>query len=130
MNPGALFELHRKLCVQPPMKNKIYLKTNSRIARLACIWLRSRAVALVWGRTIHLYGATADDLLSNPSWLAHEMVHVRQYELRGVGPFLASYLWEWVKHGYYNNRYEREARDVNRQWDVGTIFDNYKFEIK
>lgn len=111
------------------MKKAVYVKRNSTIARLACWWMRSRAVALVWGRTIHIYGASPDALFENRTWLAHELVHVQQYEGKGIWRFLASYLWEWIKHGYQNNRYEREARESCHRLTSADIFEEYKFEI-
>ncbi len=111
-------------------RKRIIVKKNSWLARLASIWMRYEVVALVWGRTIHLYGTEPDKLLAHKSWLAHELVHVRQYETMGLFGFLRAYLWEWIKHGYHNNRYEIEARMPIRQQESMAILKDYNFEIK
>lgn len=111
-------------------KKVIIVKRGSHLAQLACRVMRSHAIALVWGRTIHLYGADPNHLLSNQNWLAHELVHVRQFESKGIVNFLYLYLRDWMKHGYYNNRYEIEARDASNHLDMDAIFEHYNFEIK
>src|SRR5690606_3729866 len=118
------------LCKMSIVKKGITVKRNSHLARLACIWMRSEAVALDWGRTIHLYGTEPGRLLANQKWLGHELGHINQCEVRGVTGFVCSYLWEWIKHGYYNNRYEVEAREISNHLDRASIFEKYNFEIK
>ena len=87
-----------------------YIKENSLIARMAARKLGADAAAIVIGRTIHLHNASRKEFLSNPRWLRHEMVHIRQFLRYGFMPFVARYLWESLLHGYYNNKYEIEAR--------------------
>lgn len=87
------------------------------MARLASKKLKVDNVALVVGKTIHLYGRTKDDLLKNKEWLRHELCHVKQFKQHGFLPFIAKYLWESIRKGYYNNKYEREARAAEEEHD-------------
>ncbi|ASZ09932.1 DUF4157 domain-containing protein [Chitinophaga pendula] len=86
------------------------IKENSWLAKIAAAKLHSKQVALVLGGTIHLYGASRSDLLSNISWLRHEVCHVRQYRQYGRWLFLWLYFVEWCRKGYYNNHFEIAAR--------------------
>ena len=113
-----------------PYRKRLVLKRNSHLAKMAALKMKTNGVALVLGRTIHVYGVNPVSLLRDREWLAHELVHVKQYEKHGVIRFLCMYIWEWMKHGYWDNRYEREARQVENQPDSVTIFEEYDFEIK
>jgi len=90
----------------------VHIKENSFRAKLAAKKLKSSNVAIVFGRTIYLYGVSRKDFLSNHSWLKHELQHVAQYRQHGFVLFLIKYLWEWIKNGYHNNRFEVEAREA------------------
>src|SRR5215216_5425794 len=89
---------------------KISIKENSFIARLAARILYEKSVAIVIGRTIHLWNADKEDLLKNKKWLRHELVHIQQFKQHGFIKFLLLYTWESLKNGYYNNRFEIAAR--------------------
>ena len=65
---------------------------------------------MVIGRTIHLSGVTRTEFLADAEWVAHEAVHVQQFRQFGFWGFLARYLWESARVGYYANKYEVEAR--------------------
>ncbi len=84
--------------------------TNSPLARVARLVLRSPRVAMVVGQTVHLSGATRAEFLADAEWVAHEQVHLRQYREIGLLPFLWKYLVESARVGYYANKYEAEAR--------------------
>ena len=86
------------------------IKENSIFAKLAAKKLRKSNMAIVIGKTIYLYGSTKENFLSNPKWLKHEVCHVKQFREHGFIPFLVKYLWESIRKGYYNNKYEVEAR--------------------
>jgi hypothetical protein len=88
----------------------IRIKENSFLARIAALKLRSGRVAMVIGNTIHLHNVTRADFLKNESWVKHELCHIQQFKKHGFVPFLAKYLWESVRHGYHNNKFEVEAR--------------------
>ena len=53
-----------------------------------------------------------EEFLKCDAWVMHEVEHVRQYKRHGFMPFVIMYLWESAKHGYHNNRFEKEARVV------------------
>lgn len=93
------------------MKKKIVrIREASPLARLAARRLWSENVAMVFRKTIHLHGVSAADFRKNPSWLAHELQHVRQYERYGTVGFLLRYLFYSIQKGYYQNPLEAEAR--------------------
>ncbi|NML65632.1 DUF4157 domain-containing protein [Hymenobacter sp. RP-2-7] len=89
------------------------LKTfvNSPLARVARLVLGNKgSVAMVLGQTVHLSGATRAEFLADPEWVAHEEVHLRQVRDLGLVRFLYQYLVESARVGYYQNRFEVEAR--------------------
>jgi hypothetical protein len=77
--------------------------------------LHGRAIATTRRRRIYLRGSAAD-FFQNPSLMLHEYCHVlRQWEPRTLT--LWRYVVEWLRRGYWNNRFEIEARefaDANR----------------
>lgn len=91
------------------------IKENSWIAKLAALKLRTKRVAIVIGSTIHLHNTSKQEFLKDERWVKHELCHVRQFEEHGFIPFLAKYVWESIKHGYFNNKYEVEARAEERK---------------
>jgi len=90
--------------------NYFRIKENSFIARLAAGKLRAKNVAMVIGRTVHLYGVTSAAFLADERWVRHELKHIEQYQRYGVWRFLFKYLVQSIKYGYYNNPLEKEAR--------------------
>lgn len=83
---------------------------NAWLAKMAAIKMGSQRVAMVIGRRIYLWGVSKTDFLLQPAWVKHELAHVAQYQRFGVATFLFLYVLEWIKKGYYNNRFEVEAR--------------------
>jgi hypothetical protein len=76
---------------------------HSRFARL-----HGGAVATTRRGRIYLKGSAAE-FWSNPWLLLHEYCHViHQWQPRRLT--LARYLIEWLRRGYWNNRFEVEAR--------------------
>lgn len=67
-------------------------------------------VAIVLGNTIHLYNTDKETFLKDERWLKHELCHVKQFREHGFFSFIAKYLWESLKKGYYNNKFEIAAR--------------------
>jgi hypothetical protein len=88
------------------------IKENSWIAKLAARKLHAKRVAIVFGKTIHLFNIHKDEFLNDSRLLKHEMCHVRQYQRHGFLMFIMKYLWQSIRHGYYNNPFEKEARDA------------------
>jgi len=89
---------------------ELNIKENSWIAKLAARKLQSGQVAIVIGNTIHLHNTTREDFLQNEKWVKHEVCHLQQFKKHGKFIFIIKYLWESLFHGYYNNKYEAEAR--------------------
>jgi len=88
----------------------LHIKENSWVARFAAWKLKSSNVAIVIGQTIHLYGVSKADFLKDERWVKHECCHLQQYRDHGFFGFIFKYLVESVRKGYYNNRFEVEAR--------------------
>jgi hypothetical protein len=93
-------------------KMKVVIKENSALAWTAAKVLREKRVAIVFGNTIHLTNSTKADFLKDKSWVLHELAHVRQYRKHGFIKFISLYLVDCVKNGYINNRFEKEARQL------------------
>ncbi|MBC7902418.1 MAG: DUF4157 domain-containing protein [Gemmatimonadaceae bacterium] len=90
---------------------KYFIKENSVLARLAAIRLKQEKMAMVLGKTIHLHNTSREEFLANSRWVSHELVHIRQFRDHGYFGFLFKYLIESIRNGYYNNKFEKEARD-------------------
>jgi len=90
------------------------IKENSWIAKIAAKKLKAESVAIVIGKTIHLHHTSKDDFLADESWLKHELCHVEQFRRHGFFTFIFLYLVESYNKGYYNNKFELEARDAER----------------
>lgn len=86
------------------------LKENSWLARIAAKKLRSDSAAIVFGEVIHLHNISREQFLANERLVKHELCHVKQYRENGFVLFLVKYLLESIRKGYYNNKYEVEAR--------------------
>jgi hypothetical protein len=83
---------------------------RSIFARIARMVLKSNNVAMVLGNRIHISGVDRDTFLRDEGWVAHELCHIRQFQEHGFWRFLWLYLRESMRKGYYNNKYEVEAR--------------------
>ncbi|WP_225986481.1 hypothetical protein [Rufibacter sp. LB8] len=91
-------------------EKNIKIVERSPFARIARWVLKSSNVAMVLGKSIHLSGVSKEMFLKNTPWVAHELCHVRQFEEHGYLKFLWLYAVESLKVGYYNNKFEVEAR--------------------
>lgn len=67
-------------------------------------------MAMVLGRTILLHDTSTQEFVGNRKWIRHELAHIMQFRKHGFLLFLLKYLIESVRNGYYNNKYEVEAR--------------------
>lgn len=90
------------------------IKENSWIAKLAAFKLKTKRVAIVIGNTIHLHHTSKEAFLNDERWVKHELCHVKQFQQNGFVPFIIKYVWESIKKGYYNNKYEVEAREAEK----------------
>ena len=109
-----LCQYDRKTAVPSFMQN-LRTRTGSPLARIARLVLGSPRVAMVLGQTVHLSGTTREQFLADAEWVAHEQVHLRQYREHGLLPFLWKYLRESARVGYYQNKFEVEAREEARR---------------
>lgn len=89
---------------------KVKIRENSWLAKLAAAKLKADKVAIVFGNTIHLHNTSRQEFLSDQQWVCHELKHVEQYRQYGFAGFIGKYFYNWVKDGYYQNRFEKEAR--------------------
>lgn len=96
----------------------VNIKENSWMAKIAARQLKADRVAMVIGRTIHLYNTSKEEFLSNKKWLRHEIAHVRQYKKLGIARFVFLYLMESFNKGYENNRFEIEARQHEKDLHI------------
>ncbi len=88
------------------------IKENSRVAKIAARIMKADNLAIVFGSTIHLNKNIKQAFLSNQQWLKHELCHIEQYKKNGYIIFIIKYLWECIRKGYYNNKFEVEAREA------------------
>lgn len=93
-------------------KPEFIIKENSWLAKIAAWKLDSDSVAMVLGKTIHLHNTGKSDFLNDERWLKHELCHIKQFKEHGYFIFVIKYLWESIRKGYYNNRFEVEARNA------------------
>lgn len=82
---------------------------------MAAAKLHSQSVAVVLGKTIHLWDVDARTFLKNEKWLKHELCHIRQYRRYGFVTFIFMYLFESMRRGYHRNKYEAEARRAEEE---------------
>lgn len=80
------------------------------MANIAAKKLNAPSVALVLGKTIHLHNISSQEFLKDTKLVKHELCHVQQFKQHGYLIFIVKYLWESFRKGYYNNKYEVEAR--------------------
>ena len=102
------------------MQMNIRIKENSFLALLAAKKLKADKVAMVIGKTIHLHNTSKEDFLNDQRWVKHELVHIEQYKKHGLVKFLTLYLWYSMKYGYYNNPFEMEAREKEKELPSGS----------
>jgi len=91
-------------------QHHFYIKENSWLAKIAAKKLATKNVAMVLGKTIHLFNTSREEFLADEKWLKHELCHISQFKQHGYFCFIVKYLWESIKKGYYHNRFEVEAR--------------------
>jgi hypothetical protein len=96
----------------------IKLHENSWIAQFASWKLRSSGCAIVFGRKIFLYNISKQEILSNQELLRHEVAHVFQWKKYGWFRFPCLYVWYSIKHGYYQNPFEIEARNMEQSLEL------------
>ncbi len=93
------------------------IKENSNIARIAAWYLGFPSMAIVFGTTIFIWNIRKDNFLQDKKHLAHELCHVAQFKRYGFFKFIILYLLESIKNGYFNNRFEVEARKAEDRFN-------------
>jgi len=83
--------------------DEVVLREHSWFAKL-----HGRATATTRRNTIYLRGS-AEDFFASPELMLHEYFHVLRQWNRGRMN-VVDYLAEWWRRGYWQNRYERQAR--------------------
>jgi hypothetical protein len=91
-----------------PLRARI--REKSWLARIASWKLGEKQVAMVMGRTVHLANTTREEFLEDKTWVCHEIIHLLQYRQYGLIGFWWRYLWDYVRYGYHQIRFEKEAR--------------------
>jgi len=109
---AGLTVVHQTISCNLLENHHINIKENSWLAKMAAIKLGTKAVAMVLGKTIHLHNTTKADFLKDERWLKHELCHIKQFKEHGYVGFIIKYIWESIRKGYYNNRFEVEARNA------------------
>jgi len=93
---------------------EVRITERSPLAWVAKRVLSAPSAAMVLGRTVHLSGVSRAQFLRSPTWVAHELAHVAQFQRYGTVRFLLLYLLESARRGYHLNRFEVEAREKAR----------------
>ena len=83
--------------------------------KVGCKEIQSDSVAIVIGKTIHLFHVSKEDFLKDDKWVKHEICHINQFKKYGFYTFIIKYLYESIKNGYDNNKYEVEARNAENE---------------
>lgn len=83
--------------------DEVVLREHSWFAKL-----HGRATATTRRNTIYLRGS-AEEFFASPELMLHEYFHVLRQWNRGRMN-VVDYLAEWWRRGYWQNRYERQAR--------------------
>ena len=96
------------------MTPEYFIKERSVLALIARKVLNTDSVAVVINKTIYLSGVQKSKFQEDAKWLKHELCHINQYRQYGFFRFLFLYVVESFKHGYYNNRFEIEAREAEK----------------
>jgi len=110
--PGLIDQFARDELVEYARGTAVYTcGTSASGASVTCVDSQripsmQTADAVTFGHYIFCQDQCDSDLL-----LAHELVHVRQYEVNGDSMAM-SYLWQTVRNGYRENPYEVEAFNV------------------
>jgi hypothetical protein len=73
-------------------KDHINIKENSWLAKIAAFKLGTKAVAMVLGKTIHLYNTTEAEFLRDERWVKHELCHIKQFKEHGYFLFVVKYI--------------------------------------
>lgn len=99
-------------------KTKVYIREKSWLAELGSWLIHEPSIALTLGNRIYLNQSSSGAFLATKTWVAHELAHVKQFQKFGILRFMAMYIWESTKVGYYNNKWERAARGQEQDLSI------------
>ena len=95
-------------CLSNAYSQKFRVVENSGIAKLAAKIKKEKKYAITFGKTIFI-NCQKEDFFSDPWWVRHEFVHVRQYKKHGLLSYVTKYLFYSIFHKYSRNPFEKEA---------------------
>ena len=107
--------MNRRAAIPPALRASLHELFGDDVDKVQVIehsWyarFHGRIVATTRRRRIYLRGS-ARAFFADPETVLHEYFHVlRQWEPRRLS--IARYLLEWLRRGYWDNRFEIEARE-------------------
>lgn len=110
MTIDPLIEAARRHVAAHPTIDEILAQNPFYPAKgLIAWWLRMtgfEGVTMPWRRVYLLPEAMDDEPLRR-----HEAVHLQQIARYGAWGFSWRYAWMWLRHGYWEHPFEREARE-------------------
>jgi len=86
----------------------VKLKIAKSPIRLYMKITRANAITCFWD-TIYFIDYKS---IKNNKVIKHEMQHIKQYRRDGILKFSIKYLYWAIKYGWWDNPYEKEAREV------------------
>jgi hypothetical protein len=95
-----------------PLPSGVTVRRNRWIPAIGGVTgnMKGHAAAVTLGGTILVH----PDVRIDEGLLVHELVHVRQWRRHRL--FAVKYVAEWVRCGYWQNRYEVEAYAAERRF--------------
>ena len=87
---------------------KIKIKENSKLAKIAARINKEDRYAITIGRTIFI-NCKKEEFFAQTWWVRHELTHVNQYKKHGITRFLAMYLFYSLFRNYSEIPFEKEA---------------------
>src|SRR5215475_11672265 len=114
-----ILAMRRRVLVPEPVLISLSKFFGDGVARVEVIEhsffarLHWHALATTRRRRIYLRGS-AEDFFNDPALMMHEYFHVmKQWEPRLLTS--CRYVLEWLRHGYWSNRFEVEARQFTTE---------------
>lgn len=97
----------------PAFLKRVHLEIGTEEAEFVLRTIgRGQAIAVTLGSTI--YAQPDSSILQDPSLLAHELAHVKQWEQEGAGKFTISYIVQYFRVGYEKVSFEKEAVAIEK----------------
>lgn len=98
---------------------KVFIREQHWTAYLASLKLGKKdGIAITLFNTIYLNNCSKERFLQSTDWVRHEVRHIQQYKEKGYLSFLFLYLWYSIRYGYYNNPFEVDARNAEKDGEI------------